>query len=235
MLETAFSDVPSDDAVVRQYLKLLAEAPENVAQSYAKLTTRVQDTLRAILDRGDAEYYGTWFNAADENGPGAFRVLISNDIPPVVTVLWGSNSTLPPGSFIVELDHPARTAIETLRAYLGTEDNNARDWVLPSILKRTRERKVLREVDLQRRVLPNSATKRMLRSCFSWESPQEHPGNQWTVYKGYVTLVYDTVSKCYAQVDSGGNIGPFESLVQLVARLEIEIDPAAFPKSHTTG
>jgi len=85
---------------------------------------------------------------------------------------------------------------------------------------------------LQRRELPNTPAKRMLHSCFVWRTPEKIARNRWVVYKGPVTVVYDSSTDTYAQMDSDGNVGSFDPLLNLVARLDKEIDSSVFPKAH---
>ena len=91
---------------------------------------------------------------------------------------------------------------------------------------------ISRKTGLQRRKLPNTPAKRMLHSCFVWRTPERITRNQWIVYKGPVTVVYDSSTETYAQMDSDGIIGMFEPLANLVARLDKEIDPSKYPKAH---
>ena len=233
---TALSDTLSDDEGAKQYLEQLARKPENVAQSYEALSVIVQLAIRDLLDKGDAEFYSYWFTITTQNGPRVDGVSISDEeFPPTITIIMAYNCTVDCNWFLVEVDHPARIAIESLRKYLSCEDNSARSWVRPSVIQREREWKVRREVDLQRRILPNSAAKRMLRSCFAWQGLKEIASDHWIVYDGFVTIVYDSQSQNYAQLDSNGNVGSFESLGLLVARLEKENDPSIFPNAHTSS
>ena len=93
--------------------------------------------------------------------------------------------------------------------------------------------KIRRTVYRERRKLPNTAAKRMLRGCAVWSSNmKEIAPKQWIVYEGDVTIAFDTASEQYAQLNDAGGIGAYETLVSLVARLDKEIDPAKYPESH---
>ena len=87
--------------------------------------------------------------------------------------------------------------------------------------------KIRQLVDLQRRILRNTAAKRMLRSCSV--TPKEFGNNQWLVYDRDVKLVYDSSTDLYAKCETEGRLRTFRTLNDLVAKLDSEIDSSKYP------
>lgn len=222
--------VVTDEEAASIYLHKLGYTPEVVAESYESLPDEVKVALKNILDKGDVEFYLNWNSNTSSNTPRVRRITISDETDPsIVTVMLGDSDD-DMQEFAIEPNHPARLAIECLRKYLGHEDKCDRNWSLP--LSFGEASNVRRKTCRHRRVLPNSAVKRMLRSCFVWQNSKEITRNQWIVYEGDVTVVFDAVSELYAQMDSNGGVGCFETLASLVARLETEIDPSLYPNPY---
>ena len=218
--------VVTDEEVAGIYLHYLGFTPEVVAESFESLPDEVKVAIKNILDKGDVEFYLNYMSILAPNTPVVRRITISDATnPSIVTVVSGSLKD-DIYEFTIEPNHPARLAIECIRKYLGHEDKCDRNWSLP--LNVGEESKVRFKICRHRRDLPNSAVKRMLRKCCVWQNSKEITCNQWIVYDGDVTVAFDAVSELYAQLDSNGVVGEFETLGSLVARLEKEIDPSLY-------
>lgn len=95
---------------------------------------------------------------------------------------------------------------------------------IPDELKRAAEfrnrgHKVLKIIEFQRRELPHSAAKTMLRAA-RLETPELIEGSIWTVYRfeGGRSITYSTVSETYTLVDTD-HARSFAEMNELVAQL----------------
>jgi hypothetical protein len=113
------------------YVSQLTTCPSYLAESYSHLSHSVRSALRKLLDEGDEAFYRHWFSICTPNTPRVQQVTISNETsPPTITVI---RRLLDPTDdrydIVVEPEHPARKAFESLRMHMDSVEEGAKSHI----------------------------------------------------------------------------------------------------------
>jgi len=119
----------ADEDAAAVYLQLLSNTHVCAGESYESLSVEVQAALMKVLDEGDVNFYRKWFSTTAANSPRVRQITISDETETSIVTLVLEDTTDHAGrQFIVEPNHPARFAIESLRKHIGRKDKSNRNW-----------------------------------------------------------------------------------------------------------
>ena len=110
----------TDVEVTSQLLDYLGSNPEMVAEMFNGLCAGVQNALVELVEDGDEAWYSGYFSPCTCPGQVVKTVTINDSTSPSTVslqILRGKNEL---EELTVDPEHPARVAIETLRAHLQT-------------------------------------------------------------------------------------------------------------------